>query len=81
MTAADLARVDVPLPVVAEQAGACAVLRDAMAHTRSPSDQLAYALDAYLVTHPDVPVSTDDDYPAWAADLAARTANQTRRTS
>ncbi|MFJ8583682.1 hypothetical protein ACIRD2_03340 [Streptomyces sp. NPDC093595] len=61
MTAADLSRLDVP----AEQVAAEVLLRDAMAHSHSPSDRIAYALDLHLVTHPDAPVSTDADYPGW----------------
>lgn len=37
----------------------------ARAHTSSPSDQLAYAMDAWLVTHHDAPLSTNADYPNW----------------
>lgn len=58
-----IARVDVPLPVLALQLAA--------AHTKSPSDRLAYALDEWLIGHPKAPVSTDLDYPEWAAQLAA----------
>ncbi|MCW7941608.1 hypothetical protein AAW14_06050 [Streptomyces hygroscopicus] len=56
--------------IVARQR-ACQTLADAAAHTHSPSDRLAYALDAWLVAHPDAPVSTLADYPAWAAAMAA----------
>jgi hypothetical protein len=70
----DLSRLDVPLAAVEAQSAAVATLADAAAHSHSPSDRLAYALDQWLVTH-DVPLSTDKDYPAWAATLAA--ANQT----
>jgi hypothetical protein len=40
-------------------------LHDAAAHSHSPSDRLAYALDQWLVTHPDAPVSSPADYPNW----------------
>lgn len=68
--APQIARLDVP----AEQVAAEAVLHGALAATHSPSDALAYRLDLYLVTHPDAPVSTDDDYPAFSAWLAQRIA-------
>lgn len=41
----------------------CQVLAEAAKNTNSPSDQIAYALDEWLITHPDAPVSTDADYP------------------
>lgn len=66
-----IAAVDTPLPVVA-QITAVATLDAARCRTKSPSDQLAYRLDGYLVTHPDAHVSTERDYPAWAAALAAQ---------
>ncbi|MFI6103218.1 hypothetical protein [Streptomyces sp. NPDC051310] len=68
MTAADLSRLDVP----AERVAAEALLRDARAHSHSPSDRIAYALDVYLVTHPDAPVSTESGDPEWDAWLAHR---------
>lgn len=61
MTARDLERLDVP----AEQLTAEATLLAALAATNSPSDQLAYRLDLWLVSHPDAPVSRDTDYPGW----------------
>jgi hypothetical protein len=67
-----LAAVDTPLPVVEAQLAAVATLDAACVRTKSPSDQLAYRLDGYLLTHPDAPVSVDRDYPAWAAALAAQ---------
>ena len=72
-----IAALDVPLPVVEQQAESCAVLAAALEATHSPSDALAYQLDLYLVTHPDTPVSTDADYPSWAAALADRIAKNT----
>ncbi|MFD9463529.1 hypothetical protein [Streptomyces sp. NPDC060027] len=51
---------------------ACQLLAEAAAHTASPSDRIAYALDAWLVTHPNAPLATAADYPAWAAEMAAR---------
>jgi hypothetical protein len=49
----------------------CQTLADAAAHTHSPSDRIAYAHDAWLLSHPDACACTDD-YPAWAAALAAQ---------
>lgn len=40
-------------------------LHAAAARSHSPSDRIAYALDEWLVTHPDAPVSTQADYPGW----------------
>jgi hypothetical protein len=57
-----IAHVDVPLPVL--------TLQLAAAHTKSPSDRLAYALDEWLIGHPEARVSTDADYAEWAAALA-----------
>lgn len=39
------------------------VLTDALA--AHPDEDLAYREAAYLVTHPDAPVSTSADYPDW----------------
>ncbi|MEU6365702.1 hypothetical protein ABZ876_08095 [Streptomyces sp. NPDC046931] len=61
---------DVPLAVVEAQTAAVATLHDAAAHTHSPSDRLAYALDEWFVTH-DVPLSTEADYPNWRPGGAA----------
>lgn len=38
---------------------------DAREHTLSPSDRIAYALDARMALHPEVHVATDADYPGW----------------
>lgn len=67
MTARDIVRLDVP----AEQLAAEATLLAALAATHSPSDQLAYRLDLWLVSHPDAPVSRDTDYPNWTPGRAA----------
>lgn len=40
-------------------------LAAAAARTHSPSDALAFRMDAWLVTHPDAPVSTGATYPDW----------------
>jgi hypothetical protein len=72
---------DVPLPLlrkevvdlVARQRN-CQTLADAAAHTHSPSDRIAYQLDAWLVSHPDGACATDDDYPGFAEYVAAREA-------
>lgn len=50
-----IADLDVPLPVL--------TLQVAAARTHSPSDRIAYAIDEWLITHPDAPVSTEADYP------------------
>lgn len=63
MAANPIERLDVPLATV-EAEIACRILRDAAARTCSPSDRLAYALDTYLITHPEV-CSTAADYPGW----------------
>lgn len=67
----DLSRLDVPLAVVEAQIAAVATLVDAAAHSHSPSDRLAYALDQWLVTHPDAPIATDKDFPGWAERIAS----------
>lgn len=51
------------------------ILADAAKHTASPSDHLAYDLDAWLVRHPEAPLSTDADYAGWAEYIAAREAD------
>lgn len=45
--------------------------RHAAERTNSPSDRLAFYLDARLVRD-QAPVSVDADYPEWAAELATR---------
>ena len=69
----DLSRLDVPLPEV--QAEACFLA--AAARTYSPSDRLACLLDIKL-QHPAVPLSTEADYPEWAAQFAARQAKEAK---
>lgn len=64
--AAPIERLDVPLPVVAQEA----VLREQVArHTAArdwDADEYVAAYEAIrLVTHPEAPVSTDADYPGW----------------
>jgi len=44
---------------------AAATLHAAAARSSSPSDRIAYALDEWLVCHPEAPVSTNADYPGW----------------
>ena len=86
MTAADLARVDRPAEQLTADMAALVskqlereadVVREAMTRTHSPSDRIAYALDARLVTHPEVHLADDDDYAGtpWAAWLADRIAS------
>jgi len=75
--AAPIERLDVPSEQVAQEA----ILREQVArHTAArdwDADEYVAAYEAIrLVTHPDAPVSTDRDYPAWAAQLAARTNTQ-----
>lgn len=64
----DIAALDVPLPVV--EAEICFL--QAAERTHSPSDRIAFALDAWLVTHPKAPVSRDADYDGWSEWIAAR---------
>lgn len=67
----DIAALDRPAREVAADVKAfvarqrCQVLADAAMRSSSPSDRIAYALDGWLITHPDAPVSTDLDYPNW----------------
>lgn len=63
-----IAALDMPHETVAAEA-ACLVLRQAATKTNSPSDQLAYANDQYLITHPKA-CSRDEDYPGWADHVA-----------
>jgi hypothetical protein len=68
-----------PAPAVSDADSAALVLREAIAHEAELHDDRevsALASSLYLVTHPDVPVSTDDDYAGtpWAAQLDARIA-------
>lgn len=77
MTAADLARVDVPLAALdadlkalAERkriADACAVLRESQARHAALGNEQEVVADGdaiYLLTHPEL-CSTDADYPGW----------------
>ncbi|MFE4818538.1 hypothetical protein ACFRFU_19325 [Streptomyces sp. NPDC056704] len=65
-TPRDISALDVPLEtvqaLVARQRN-CQTLADAAAHSHSPSDRIAYQLDAWLIGHPEAPISTDADYP------------------
>ena len=58
---ADIAALDVPLSRVEP----AAILLEAAARTLSPSDRIGDSYAAWLVTHPDAPISTDADYPGW----------------
>lgn len=68
--------VDVPLhrleagmeALVARQRN-CQTLADAAKHTSSPSTRIAYAHDAWLLSHPKA-CAIDDDYPGWAEHIA-----------
>ncbi|MGW0904930.1 hypothetical protein [Streptomyces sp. NPDC002853] len=64
---------DVDPGTVAAEA-ACITLRQAAAHSHSPSDRIAYALDERLVAHMDEE-PTEADYPGWAEHIAALTAS------
>lgn len=64
-----IAAADVPLPVL-EAELAAAAFEQAAARTASPSDQIAFRLDAWLVTHPTA-CATSADYPDWPAQFAA----------
>lgn len=84
-----ITRAHVPLSRLQQQVAAIVtgqrnarLLAEAAEHTHSPSDRLAYQLDAWLVRHPDAPVAQISDYPAWAAEMAAReTANRAARAA
>ena len=58
------------LAAAVRQLAALRTLLAAREHAASPSDRLAYSLDADLITG-DVPVSTDADYDGWAEHIAA----------
>lgn len=63
-------RLDVPQMVVEAQ---CQVMRDAFKASHSPSDQIAYAADLFLIEHPEA-CTTDATYPGWAERLAEQIA-------
>ncbi|MEU9310925.1 hypothetical protein [Streptomyces sp. NPDC048256] len=75
-----IAALNMPLDDVAAEAERMWAERDrrvaalhfeqAAARTASPSDQIAFHLDAWLVKHPDA-CATADDYPDWPAQFAA----------
>lgn len=71
--AARMDRMDVPLVDVE----ADAAFRLAAERTHSPSDRLAFLLDAQLVHHPEL-LATDKDFPGWAEHIAAREAANRR---
>lgn len=60
-----LSRLAADVRAIVARQRASQVLADAAAHTLSPSDRLAYALDGWFVGHPEVPLSTAADYPGW----------------
>jgi hypothetical protein len=71
-----IAALDVPLPELEAYLAAFSFWTAAR-RTKDPSEQVAFALDAWLVTHPQAPVSTDADYDGWAEHIAAlQTANR-----
>ncbi len=53
----------------------------AAAHTHSPSDRIAFRLDAWLVKHPDEVQAATADYPDWPAQFAAIQAAHSGRSS
>ncbi|MEU3613414.1 hypothetical protein ABZ725_14020 [Streptomyces sp. NPDC006872] len=61
---------DVPLAVV-EADIAAAHFEQAAGRTKSPSDQIAFRLDAWLVKHPDDVRAAAAAYPDWPAQFAA----------
>ncbi|MER5584053.1 hypothetical protein ABT090_20775 [Streptomyces asoensis] len=75
-----IAAADTPLAVVAAEAERLWAERDrriaalqfeqAAARTHSPSEQVAFRLDAWLVKHPEA-CATAADYPGWAEQFAA----------
>jgi len=67
--AARVDRMDVPLPVLQAELAAYR-FEKAAERTASPSEQLAFRLDAWLVTHPEA-CATAADYPDWPAQFAA----------
>lgn len=72
----DLSRLDVPTPELEAQiAHRQAVYTLLIARAQAPldheSDRIAYALDVRLI-ETDADVATDQDYPEWAAQLAAQ---------
>ena len=83
----DLSRLDVPLSEVQAEAErlwqerdrrvAALHFRQAAQRTHSPSDRIAFLLDAHLIRN-QVPVSTDADYPGFAEWVAAREADNRR---
>jgi hypothetical protein len=65
-------RLDVDLHVLMRRL-AVATLVAASLRTSSPSDRIAYALDAWLIEHPDAPVSTAETYPGWTPTTKEKT--------
>ena len=60
-----LSHLEADIKALAARQRTAQTLHDAAERTHSPSDRLAYALDEWLITHPDAPLSTDADYPGW----------------
>jgi hypothetical protein len=73
---------DVP---AAEVEARCQVLRDAFKASHSPSDQIAYAGDLFLIENPEACTTDASVYPGWAerlAELIAKSENtRTKGTS
>lgn len=64
-----LADLDADLKALATRRS-CQVLAEAAARTLSPSDRLACANSAWLLTHPEA-CSTSADYPNWQPGRAS----------
>lgn len=67
-----IARVHAVFHPVAAPDSALLVLMAAFAASHSPSDRIAYRLDAELLAHPEL-CSTAADYPDWTPDGAVAT--------
>jgi hypothetical protein len=66
-----LSRLAADVNAIVARQRACQVLAEAAEHSSSPSDRIAYALDGWLVRHPEAPLSSDADYPGWTPGGAA----------
>ncbi|MGW2048658.1 hypothetical protein ACWCPF_26255 [Streptomyces sp. NPDC001858] len=76
-----IAALDVPADTVAAEADrmwaererrvAALHFEQAADRTKSPSEQIAFRLDAWLVKHPDDVRAAADAYPDWPAQFAA----------
>lgn len=76
----DIAALDVPREQLEAEIAAHSFWK-AQRRTEDPSEKAAFALDAWLVTHPQAPVSRDSDYPGWAEHIAALQATNPRQNA